>query len=107
MPIFGRTFAVEKITDQVLEENPWFRDMLLDCRLAGDALQRDMSEAYKLALSGQMREEDPRRLRLAIRNGYLNLHRSDQSVAKVRFGTNGGLQARIHNKYIHGKKGSG
>jgi hypothetical protein len=34
MSTFGRTFAMEKITAQVLEENPFFKDMLLDWRPA-------------------------------------------------------------------------
>jgi hypothetical protein len=107
MSIFGRTFAVEKITGQVLAENPWLKDMLLDWRPAGDAVYRDMTDAHKCVSSGQMLEEDPRRLRLAIRNGYLNLYRGGQSVAKIGFGSSGCLQARIHNKYVHGEKGSG
>jgi hypothetical protein len=107
MSIFGRTFAIEKITGQVLEENPWLEDMLLHWRPAGDAVHRDITETNKLVSSGEMLEEDPRRLRLAIRDGYLNLYRGGQSVAKIGFGSGGGLQARIHNKYIHGDKGGG
>lgn len=107
MSTFGRTFAIEKITDQVLEENTWFKDMLLDWRPAGDALHRDMTEAHKLVSNAQTLEEDPKRLRLAIRDRYLNLYRGGQSVARVRFGRGGGLQAHIHNKYVHGDKGSG
>jgi hypothetical protein len=107
MSIFGRTFAIEKITGQVLEENPWLKDMLLDWRPAGDGVHRDMTEAHKLVSSRQMLEEDPKRLRLAIRSGYLNLYRGGQSVAKIGFGSGGGLQARIHNKYVYGDKGGG
>ena len=95
MSIFGRNFAVEKITDQVLAENTWLKDMLFHWRPAGDALRRDILE------------EDPRHLRLAIRNGYFNLYRGGQSVAKIGFGSNGRVQARIHNKYVHGKNGNG
>jgi hypothetical protein len=105
MSTFGRTFAIEKITGQVLEENPWFKDMLRDWRPAGDAVQRDMTEAHKLISSGQRLEEDPGRLRLAIRNDYLNLYRGGQSVAKIGFGSGGCLQARIHTKYVHGETG--
>ena len=53
MSIFGRTFAVEKITGQVLAENPWLKDMLLDWRPAGDAVYRDMTDAHKCVSSGQ------------------------------------------------------
>jgi hypothetical protein len=106
MSTFGRTFAIEMITGRVLEENPWLEDMLRDWRPAGDAVRRDMSQAHKLVSSGQMLEEDPRRLRLAIRNGYINLYRGGQSVAKID-GSSGLLQARIHDKYVHGEKGGG
>lgn len=107
MSTFGRTFAIEKITDQVLEENTWFKDMLLDWRPAGDAFHRDMTEAHKLVSNAQALEEDPKRLRLAIRDRYLNLYRGGQSVARVGFNRGGGLQAHIHNKYVHGDKGNG
>jgi hypothetical protein len=106
MSTFERTFAIEKITGQVLEENPWLKDMLRDWRPAGDVVHRDMTEAHKLISSGQTLEEDPGRLRLAIRNEYLNLYRGGQSVAKIGFGSSGCLQARIHNKYVHGETGS-
>jgi hypothetical protein len=107
MSTFARAFPIDRINDQVLEENPWFKDMLLHWRPAGDTLHRDMTEAHKLVSSGQMQEEDPKRLRLAIRDGYLNFYRGGQSVANVGFGRSGGLQARIHNKYAHGDKDSG
>jgi hypothetical protein len=107
MSTFARKFPIELISDQVLVKNPWFTDMVLDWRPAGDAIQRDMTEAHKLVANGQMLEEDPRRVRLAIRKGYLNLYRGGQSVAEIRFGRVGGLQAKIHNKYVYGEKGSG
>jgi hypothetical protein len=106
MSTFGRTFAIEKITGQVLEKNPWLKDMLRDWRPAGDVVHRDMTEAHKLISSGQTLEEDPGRLRLAIRNEYLNFYRGGQSVAKIGFSSSGCLQARIHNKYVHGETGS-
>ncbi len=107
MSTFGRTFAIEKITGRVLEENPWFKDMLLDWRPAGDALHRDMTEAHKHVSSGQMLEEDPERLRLAIRKGYINLYRGGQSIAEIHCNSSGALRALIHNKFVYGDKGSG
>jgi hypothetical protein len=104
MSTFGREFAIEKITGQVFEENPWLKDMLHDWRPAGDAVHRDMTKAY--TSSGQTLDEDPGRLRLAIRNGHLNIYRGGQSVAKIDFGSKGCLQARIHSKYVHGETGS-
>ncbi|WP_020507229.1 hypothetical protein [Lamprocystis purpurea] len=107
MAIFERTFPVELINDQVLDENPWFKDMLLDWRPAGDALHRDMPEAHKLDSSDRMLEDVPNHLRLAIRKDYLNLYRGGQSIAKIDFDKGGRLQAHIHNKYVYGDKGSG
>lgn len=107
MSTFARSFPIHLLDEKTIEESPWFRDMLLYWRPAGDALHRDMTEAHELVANGQMPEEDPKRLRLAIRNGYVNLYRGGQSVAKVDFGRSGRLQARIHNKYVDGDKGSG
>jgi hypothetical protein len=83
MSTFARTFSIDLISDRVLRETPWFTDMLLDWRPAGDAIHRDMIEPHKLVSNGQILEEDPKRLRLAIRSGYLNLYRGGQSVAKI------------------------
>jgi hypothetical protein len=106
MSTFGRKFSIELISDQIRWGNPWFKDMLLGWRPAGDALHRDAIEAPKHVSNGQLPEEDPKRLRLAVRNGYLNLYRGGQSVARIGFDSDGGLQARIHNKYVNGDKGS-
>jgi hypothetical protein len=105
MSKFDRRFAIEEITGQ-LEENLWLKDMLRAWRPAGDAVHRNMTEANKLISSGQTLEEDAGRLRLAIRNGHLNLYRGGQSVAKIDFSSKGCLRARIHDKYVHGETGS-
>lgn len=52
-------------------------------------------------------EEPSKRLRLAIRNGYLNFYRGGQSVARVDFDRSRNPQARIHNKYVYGDEGKG
>ena len=95
MSILTRKFSTERINPQVLEKNPWFKDMLLYWSPAGNALHRDSIK------------ENPKCLRLAIRNKYLNLYRDGQSVAKIGFDRGGELQARIHNKYVYGDDGSG
>jgi hypothetical protein len=105
MSTFGRTFPIEKITGEVLEENPWLKDMLGAWRPAGDAVHRDMTEAPKLISRSQTLEEDLGRLRLAIRNGHLNFYRGGQSVAKIGFDSGGRLQFRIHSKYVYGETG--
>jgi hypothetical protein len=107
MSSFARSFPVGSITEEVIESNPWFADLLRYWRPAGDALHRGLAAEHALVSSGEMAEEDPKRLRLAIRDGYVNFYRGGQSVARVGFGNRGGLQARIHNKYIYGQEGSG
>jgi hypothetical protein len=95
MTIFGRKFPAERLTDAVLKENGWLCDLLRHWHPSGDAI-------------GSPRDQEGKEhLRLAIRNGYLNFYRAGQSVAKVRFDRRGKLQAKIHNKYVYGKRGSG
>jgi hypothetical protein len=107
MSTFSRKFPIHLIPDQVLEENSWFRDMLLHWRPAGDALHRDMREANERVANGQMQKEDPEHLRLVIRHGYVNFYRGGQSLAKISFDIAGKLQAKIHDKYVDGEQGSG
>src|SRR6266404_4965592 len=107
MSSFARSFPVGSITDEMIESNSWFADLLRYWRAVGDALHRDLAAEHALVSQGQMAEEDPKRLRLAIRDGYVNFYRGGQSIARVGFGSRGGLQARIHNKYIYGDEGSG
>jgi hypothetical protein len=95
MAIFGRTFAIEKITDEVLKENPWFRDLLRLWRPAGHAPPDTTPKT------------NPEHLRLAIRDGYLNFYRAGRAVAKVEYGAKIGLRASIHNKYVLGDEGQG
>ena len=40
---------------RVLKANPWFADMLLDWRPAGDAIYRDLTEADNRVSNGQAR----------------------------------------------------
>jgi hypothetical protein len=95
MSTFARVFPIDGLTDQGLAENPWFKDMLFYWRPAGDANHYDLTR------------ENPKRLRLAIRGGYLNLYRGGQSVARIEIVPGLGLQARIHNKYVYGDSGRG
>src|SRR5580704_8115681 len=95
MTIFAREFPIERLSDAILEENGWLCDLLRHWHPSGDAIDRHMDQA------------DEERLRLAVRNGYLNFYRAGQSVAKVCFVRQGKLQAKIHNKYVYGKGGSG
>lgn len=95
MTIFGREFPIERLSDAVFKENAWLCDLLSYWNPSGDAVGRRADQ------------EDKEHLRLAIRYGYLNFYRAGQSVAKVSFDKEGKLQAKIHNKYVYGKRGSG
>lgn len=103
MSTFGRTFAIEDVTDPVLKANPWFADMLRNWRPAGDAIYRDGVDADNRVSTGQARSEESNHLRLAIRHRYVNLYRGGQSIARVHF-VGGALRASIHNKYVYGDK---
>ena len=96
MSSFARAFPVRSLTDEEIEGNPWFVDLLRFWRPAGDAL----------VSKGRVAEEDLR-LRLAIRDGCVNFYRSGQSVAKVDLDSGGKLQALIHNKYVNGRASNG
>jgi hypothetical protein len=96
MSSFARSFPVRSLTDEVIERNPWFGDLLRHWRPAGDAL----------VSQGRVAEEDLR-LRLAIRADCVNFYRSGQSVAKVYLDSRDGLQALIHNKYVNGQASNG
>jgi hypothetical protein len=66
---FGRSFPMELLCDRVLQENSWFCDLLSCWSPSGD----------------QDQDGEPHRLRLAIRDGYINFYRAGQSVSEVRF----------------------
>src|ERR1700724_3290325 len=93
MTIFGRKFEIERLSDVVLNENRWLCDLLHHWHPSGDPIGRDTDQ------------EGKEHLRLAIRNGYLNFYRAGQSVAKVGFDDGWKLQAKIHSKYVYGKRG--
>jgi hypothetical protein len=83
---FGRTLSDWSAYETAATgpEPHWFKDMLSHWRPSGQ-------------------ECGPFGLRLAIRNGYLNVYRWGQSVAKVQ-AVRGELQASIHYKYILGER---
>lgn len=96
MSTFGREFPIKGLPDIVLKEKyGWLRDLLYLWHPAGDAIGRT---EYP---------QDSDYLRLSVRNGYLNFYRAGQSVAKVGVDRHGKLHAKIHNKYVYGKHGSG
>jgi hypothetical protein len=90
---FRRWFPTEKLTE-VLENNPWFGDLLTLWHPSGTS-------------GGLKASSSDYHLRLAVRDGYLNFYRAGRSLALVRFGSDGELKAKIHNKFIFGEKGRG
>ena len=92
MTEFQRKFDVDCV-ERLLDapENAWFGDLLKRWRPAGDCP------------NGNEHPTQADHLRLAVRNGYLNLYRAGQSVAQVRIVNKCKLQAKIHRKYVFGK----
>lgn len=82
----SRTFSVDRLDVQLITRTPWFADLLRHWQPGGDAIQC---------------ADDPDRLRLTIRPGYLSFYRRGQSVGKVRL-KGGALEGELHPKYIYG-----
>jgi hypothetical protein len=107
MATFKRKFPIKDLTKEVLEENAWFSDLLRHWRPAGEAAGAAGPGNGEAPLVRNCEtESDPRYLRVAFRNGYMNFYRAGQSIAKVSFGRDG-LQAMIHNKYVYGGNDTG
>ena len=98
MSTFDRDFQFSKVAD-AMDANPWFADLLRRWQPAGGTAPE--------APDGGTGGHGPANLRVAVRNGYLNFYQAGQSVARVKFNTDGDLQAEIHGKYIHGKEAIG
>src|SRR5258708_2149296 len=75
MTIFGREFPTERLCGAVLEENAWLCDMLRYWRPSGCAIGSYAGEEHATRAVGELPEEGPEHLRLAIRNGYLSFYR--------------------------------
>jgi hypothetical protein len=106
MTTFNRKFPVNRLSDAVLGENAWLCDLLRYWRPPGDEIGNHSDRQHAPQTAGQS-EEDPKRLRLAVRKGYLNFYRRGQSVAKVDVDDSEKLRARVHNKYVYGDGGEG
>lgn len=104
MSKFSRQFPFDKLTDETLSNAPWFRDLLSLWRPAGEA--KLVGEAVQDTRSQIRQNKQENHLRLAMREDYLNFYRAGQSIARVSFGE-GGLAAKIHNKYVYGGEGGG
>lgn len=103
MTDFSRKFAIEKITDAVLERNGWLQDMICGWKPPGDELLSGRVAKPGSSPAVEAEHESTKHLRLAVRNGYCNLYRGGQSVAKLSFGRDGEIQAKIHQRYVDGQ----
>ena len=98
MSKFKRDFPVSEVPGS-LDANPWFADLLRKWVPAGESASK--------APAGADAGDGKTNLRLAVRDGYLNLYQTGQSVARVSFKGAQRLQAEIHEKYIHGNEATG
>ena len=98
MSTFERRFSVAQVSD-ALEANPWFADLLRRWEPAGGSSPEGPA--------GSQSSDTGANLRLAVRNGYLNFYQAGQSVARVELNGRNQLQAKIHEKYIHGAGATG
>ncbi len=103
----SKKFMDQLTSDVVLGENAWLCDMLRYWRPPGNLIGKHLGQPHALQADAQVLEENPKHLRLAIRNGYVNFYRGGQSVGKVGLNRRGKLRAIIHNKYVYGDEGKG
>jgi hypothetical protein len=102
MTDFSREFPIECLTDTVLKENGWFKDLLFRWHPAGDAVNSRLGDTEGMLARGcASNKGEFQHLRVAFRKGYMNFYCGGQSIANVKFGRDG-LQAKIHEKYVYG-----
>jgi hypothetical protein len=106
MTDFNREFPIDCLSEAVLRENGWFSDLLRCWRPAGEAAGAGRGNGEASLLLDCKAENDLKHLRVAFRDGYMNFYRGGQSIAKVSF-LSQKLQARLHNKYVYGRKDGG
>jgi hypothetical protein len=105
MTDFSRKFPIDCLTHSVLEENPWFTDLLSRWHPAGDALNIRQGDTEDVLARARVKNKGQfQHLRVAFRGGYMNFYCGGQSIAEVRF-VRKKLRARIHEKYVYGVKG--
>jgi hypothetical protein len=96
MARFNRRFEVEHLEELVERtEHWWFLDLLRYWYPSGDRAGQTMPAVAA--------DSDTERLRVAVRNGYLNFYQNGQSIAKVS-SQDGRLLGSIHPKYVYGAR---
>ncbi|WP_394155838.1 hypothetical protein [Loktanella salsilacus] len=86
MAIFQRNLNSAHLSEDSVDQNHWFRELLKLWRPSG--VQSDIGENGKSAS-----------LRLAIRDGYMNFYGAGQSVARVE-STRDCFREEVHYKYL-------
>ena len=71
MTRFRRSICLERLTPKALEDNPWFRELLLRWHPSGKPSER--------APEGRVTS-----LRVGIRDGYLTFYYAGQQIAYVK-----------------------
>ena len=106
MTDFSRDFPIHHLTEPALKQNSWLTDLLLRWHPAGDAVNSGSGNAEGMLARDRVNRGELQHLRVAFRGHYMNFYCGGQSIAKVNFGR-GGLQAKIHEKYVYGCDGTG
>jgi len=106
MTVFSRKFPIECLSDAVLKENEWFRQLLRLWHPAGDANNGPAGNAEGALVRDAGNRGKIEHLRVAFRSGYMNFYCGGQSIAKVQC-VGERLQAKIHEKYVFGFERNG
>lgn len=93
MTRFRRSICLERLTPRALENNPWFRELLLRWRPSGHPSERDMEERITS-------------LRVGIRDGYLTFYCAGQQIAYVKCSETQFFE-KAHYKYLDLEKPAG
>lgn len=107
MSIFAKAFPVDQITNDVLKDNPWFKDLLALWKPAGDLSDEISAREQNGAFNASKPNETPLHLRLAIRNKSINFYRGGASIGKIEWGPRAGLTSEIHHRFVLGNKAIG
>jgi hypothetical protein len=106
MTDFSRDFPINCLTDTVLKQNSWFKDLLLRWRPAGDAVNSRLGSGKAVLARDRVNKGKLQNLRVSFRGGYMNFYCGGQSIARVEF-VRDELRAKIHEKYVYGSKHNG
>ncbi|WP_139291487.1 hypothetical protein [Paracoccus sp. SM22M-07] len=93
MSKFARRLHDSRVTEETVDNNAWFRELLRLWRPAGTPSEKD----------GEGRVSS---LRLAVRDGYLSFYGAGQQIAKVKC-TERSFHEEVHRKYLEADQTQG